>query len=110
MNAGCVTQRSQQESTATYTVTYSPAYRTSHALAKAADFDSRLTVIEKVLGMSSSASMNIDKQLPASAMIPTLDKLMRQVNVLTISSTSSLDASSRKVKQLTLEAEKLRGI
>ena len=95
---------------ATYTETYSPAYRTSHALAKAADFDSRLTVIEKVLGMSSSASMNIDKELPASAMIPTLDKLMRQVNVLTISSTSSLGASSRKLKQFTLEAEKLREI
>ena len=57
--------------------------------------------------MCSSAAVNIEKQLPASAMIPTLDELMRQVNVLTTSSTSSLDASSRKVKQLTLEAEKL---
>ena len=64
VSAGCVTQRSPREPMATYTVTYSLAYRTSHALAKAAGFDSRQTVIEMVLGMSSSAAVNIDKQPP----------------------------------------------
>lgn len=93
--------------TASYTVTYSPAFKKSHALAKAADFDNRLTVLEKVLGMSASALSNLDRALPSSAMIPTLEELSRQMSVLTNSSTSSLDAASRRVKQLTSEAEKL---
>ncbi|CAZ84266.1 unnamed protein product [Tuber melanosporum] len=94
-------------STATYTVTYAPAFKQSHALAKAADFDKRLTVLEKVLGMSASATVNVDKELPNSAMIPTLDELSRQMSVLTAPSTTSLDAANKRVKQLTLEAERL---
>ncbi|KAG0137503.1 Dynamitin-domain-containing protein [Tuber indicum] len=94
-------------STATYTVTYAPAFKQSHALAKAADFDKRLTVLEKVLGMSASATLNVDKELPNSAMIPTLDELSRQMSVLTAPSTTSLDAANKRVKQLTLEAERL---
>lgn len=88
-------------------MTYSPAFKKSHALAKAADFDTRLTVLEKVLGMSASALANPDRPLPSSAMIPALEELSRQMSVLTNSSTSSLDAASRRVKQLTQEAEKL---
>lgn len=88
-------------------MTYSPAFKKSHALAKAADFDTRLTVLEKVLGMSASALANPDRPLPSSAMIASLDELSRQMSVLTNSSTSSLDAASRRVKQLTQEAEKL---
>lgn len=88
-------------------MTYSPAFKKSHALAKAADFDTRLTVLEKVLGMSASALANPDRPLPSSAIIASLDELTRQMNVLTNSSTSSLDAASRRVKQLTQEAEKL---
>lgn len=88
-------------------MTYSPAFKKSHALAKAADFDSRLTVLEKVLGMSASALANPDRPLPSSAMIASLEELSRQMSILTNSSTSSLDAASRRVKQLTQEAEKL---
>lgn len=88
-------------------MTYSPAFKKSHALAKAADFDTRLTVLEKVLGMSASALANPDRPLPSSAMIASLEELSRQMSVLTNSSTSSLDAASRRVKQLTQEAEKL---
>jgi nuclear migration protein JNM1 len=88
-------------------VTYAPAFKQSHALAKAADFDKRLTVLEKVLGMSASATVNVDKELPNSAMIPTLDELSRQMSVLTAPSTTSLDAANKRVKQLTLEAERL---
>ncbi|RPA90550.1 hypothetical protein L873DRAFT_1831686 [Choiromyces venosus 120613-1] len=101
---GTVTKGS---STATYTVTYAPAFKQSHALAKAADFDNRLTVLEKVLGMSASSALNIDKELPNSAMIPTLDGLSRQMSALTAWSTSSLDAANKRVKQLTEGAEKL---
>jgi len=94
-------------STTTYPVTYAPTFKQSHALAKAADFDKRLTVLEKVLGMSASSTLNIDRELPNSAIVPTLDELSRQMSVLTASSTSSLDAANKRVKQLTQEAEKL---
>ncbi|KAL0631703.1 hypothetical protein Q9L58_009417 [Maublancomyces gigas] len=57
--------------------------------------------------MSASALANPDRPLPSSAMIASLDELSRQMSVLTNSSTSSLDAASRRVKQLTQEAEKL---
>ncbi|KAL7269340.1 hypothetical protein RUND412_008003 [Rhizina undulata] len=92
---------------ATYSVTYAPSYKKSHALAKAADFDNRITILEKALGLSSSALANIDKQLPSSAMIPTLVELQRQVTILSNSTGSSLDAASRRVKQLVSETEKL---
>lgn len=60
-----------------------------------------------MLGMSASALSKADRALPSSAMIASLDELSRQMSVLTNSSTSSLDAASRRVKQLTQEAEKL---
>jgi len=91
---------------ATYTVTYAPSYQQSHALAKAADFDTRLMVLEKVLGIGSSATFNLDRVAPKS-ILPTLDILDKQVSTLSSSSASSLDSISRKVRQLTQEAEKL---
>ncbi|KAH0609118.1 uncharacterized protein H6S33_001346 [Morchella sextelata] len=93
--------------TASYTITYAPTFKHTHALAKAADFDTRLTVLEKCIGMPTSALSDPSRPLPASSIIPTLDELARQMSVLTSSSTSSLDAASRRVRQLTQEAEKL---
>lgn len=72
-----------------------------------ADFDARLTVLEKVLGMSSSALTNLDASLPTHAMIPTINTLNKQISMLTSATTSSLDAASRRVKVLVSEAEKL---
>ena len=72
-----------------------------------ADFDRRMTVLEKVLGMAGSALTDAEQQLPANAVIPHLDELARQMEVLSGSTTSSLDAASRRVKQLTLDTEKL---
>ncbi|KAI9640656.1 hypothetical protein NHQ30_010963 [Ciborinia camelliae] len=87
----------------TYTVTYAPTYQQSHALAKAADFDGRLALLEKVLGLNST----MDSTSNSIAVLPTLDILERQVSILTESTPSSLDSISRRVRTLTQEAEKL---
>ncbi|KAJ8071565.1 hypothetical protein OCU04_001888 [Sclerotinia nivalis] len=87
----------------TYTVTYAPTYQQSHALAKAADFDARLALLEKVLGLNST----MDFTSSSIAVLPTLDILERQVSILTESTPSSLDSISRRVRTLTQEAEKL---
>ena len=90
----------------TYTVTYAPTYQQSHALAKAADFDGRLAMLEKALGIS-------PQELPLSAtgtpksILPTLDTLQRQISVLSESTPSFLDSISRRVRTLTQEAERL---
>jgi nuclear migration protein JNM1 len=92
------------EEPATYTVTYAPTYQQSHALAKAADFDGRLAMLEKVLGLGSTTLPSANGR---SAILPTLDTLQRQISVLSESTPSSLDSISRRVRTLTLEADKL---
>jgi nuclear migration protein JNM1 len=87
----------------TYTITYAPTYQQSHALAKAADFDGRLALLERVLGLNST----IDATDNTKPIIPTLDVLQRQVFLLTESTPSSLDSISRRVRTLTQEAERL---
>lgn len=90
---------------ATYTVTYAPTYQQSHALAKAADFDGRLVMLEKVLGLGSAASPTANG-VP-NALLPTLDTLRKQISVLSESTPSSLDSISRRVRTLTQEADRL---
>lgn len=91
----------------TYTVTYAPEYQQNRALVKAADFDSRLTLIERALGISSVAEPAIDVKGAPLTILPTLDALQRQVLVLSESSPSSLDSISRRVRTLTQETERL---
>lgn len=91
----------------TYTVTYAPTYQQSHALAKAADFDSRLTLLERALGITATEIPIIDSNGIPKAILPKLDSLERQVSVVSESSASSLDNISRGVRLLTQEAEKL---
>ncbi|KAL1852118.1 hypothetical protein Daus18300_012265 [Diaporthe australafricana] len=95
-----------QDST-TYTVTYAPTYEQTHALAKAADFDERLALLEKAIGIGSSALPELDSSGLPRAIVPTLEKLQKQVSTLSEASSSSLDTISRKVRQLTQEAEQL---
>lgn len=90
---------------ATYTVTYAPTYQQSHALAKAADFDARLAMLEKVLGLNSS-EMSPNNSI-GKAILPTLDNVQRQVSVLSEATPSSLDSISRRVRTLIQEAERL---
>jgi nuclear migration protein JNM1 len=91
----------------TYTVTYAPVYQQSHALAKAADFDGRLAMLEKSLGLSSSALPTADGTSVPRAILPALEILQRQISLLNDSTPSSLDSISRRVRTLTQEAERL---
>lgn len=91
----------------TYTVTYAPDFQDSHTLAKAARFDDRLTMLEQVLGLNSSAIPELDAKGVPRAILPTLDTLQRQMLVLSETSASSLEGISRRVRSLTSEAERL---
>lgn len=102
-----IEDKSKTTDSATYTVTYAPTYQQSHALAKAADFDSRLSLLEKALGISSTTLHTLDTSSTPRAILPTLNNLHRQVSVLSDSSASSLDTISRRVRTLTAETEKL---
>lgn len=97
------TPQNATEDSATYTVTYAPSSEQDHALAKAADFDSRLTLLEKALGINTT----LPGDAPPTAVLPTLDTIQRQVSVLSESTPSSLDGISRRVRTLTQEAERL---
>ncbi|OLN88500.1 Dynactin subunit 2 [Colletotrichum chlorophyti] len=92
---------------ATYTVTYAPTYEQSHALAKAADFDRRLVLLEKAIGIGSSALPEVDINGLPRAILPTLDGLQKQITTLSQASTSNLDTVSRRVRTLITEAQDL---
>ena len=92
---------------ASYTVTYAPTYEQTHALAKAADFDCRLVILEKALGVGSVAMPEFDSNGLPRAIIPLLETLHRQISTLSEASTSSLDSISRRVRTLAQEAENL---
>ncbi len=89
-----------------YTVTYAPTYQQSHALAKAADFDARLSLVETLLGVETIHLPTQDRS-PTSAVLPVLDNLDRQISTLSSSTNSSLDLVDRKIKQLLQDAQKL---
>ena len=89
---------------ATYTVTYAPDYEQNHTLTKAADFDSRLALLEKALGINAAT---LPGDAAPTAILPTLDTIQRQVSVLSESTPASLDGISRRVRTLTQEAERL---
>lgn len=92
---------------ATYTVTYAPSYEQSHALAKAADFDRRLVMLEKGLGINSSSIPEVDSQGLPRAILPTLNSMEKQISTLAQASTANLDTISRRVRTLISEQEKL---
>ncbi|KAK0657197.1 Dynamitin-domain-containing protein [Cercophora newfieldiana] len=92
---------------ASYSVTYAPTYEQTHALAKAADFDHRLVVLERSLGVGSAAMPELDSNGLPRAIIPLLETLHKQVTTLSEASTASLDSISRRVRILGQEAEAL---
>lgn len=106
-NAEGAASEAAKDASATYTVTYAPSYEQTHALAKAADFDQRLALLEKAIGIGSSALPELDSSGLPRAIVPTLEKLQKQVSTLSEASSSSLDTISRKVRQLTQEADQL---
>ena len=93
-----------------FTVEYAPNYEQSHALAKAADLDSRVALLEKYIGTSSSAVPGAEETNLPKPILPTLEILEQQLTTLFTSSPSELDAISRKVHQTLQEAERLEEI
>lgn len=92
---------------ATYTVTYAPAYQADHDDAKVAALESRLTALERSLGITATAIPALDAKGIPVAVLPTIETLQRQMSVLLESTPSSLDNISRRVRTLTAEAERL---
>ena len=90
----------------TYTLSYAPNYQDHHTLAKVADFDSRLTLLETFLGIDTIALPTQDRP-SGKAILPTLQSFDRQFSILSNSSDTFLDSTHQKVRQLTLDAEKL---
>jgi len=95
------------EGQATYTVTYAPTFQQSHALAKAADFDGRLSLLETALGITQTELPSLTSSRAPRAILPTLETLQSQISVIMDSTPSSLDNISRRVRTLTQEAERL---
>lgn len=91
----------------TYTITYAPTYEQSHALAKAADFDRRLVMLERALGIASSSMPEVGEGGLPRAILPTLDSMEKQITTLAQASTANLDAISRRVRTLATEQDKL---
>lgn len=89
-----------------YTVTYAPNYAPTHTLSRVATFETRLTLLETLLGLS-SLPLPTQSRTHDKAILPTLDTLDRQITFLTTSSASTLDSISKKIRHLTTEAEKL---
>jgi nuclear migration protein JNM1 len=99
--------REAEADSATYTITYTPTYEQSHALAKATDFDRRLVLLEKSVGISSTVVPGVDPTGLPRAIMPTLESLQKQISTLSQASTSSLDGMSRRIRTLIQEAEQL---
>ncbi|KAL2270930.1 hypothetical protein VTJ83DRAFT_301 [Remersonia thermophila] len=91
----------------TYSITYAPTYEETHALAKAAEFESRLVMLERALGVGSTASPEFDSTGLPRAVIPTLEDLQKKISTLSEASVPSLDKIGRQVRQLAQEAENL---
>ncbi|KAH8177659.1 dynamitin domain-containing protein [Sarocladium implicatum] len=92
---------------ATYTLTYAPSYEQTHALAKAADFDRRLLMLEQGLGISASSAVETNGAGLTRAMLPTLQSLEQQISTLAQASTANLDAISRRVRTLAADQQQL---
>ncbi|KAK0383191.1 hypothetical protein NLU13_9104 [Sarocladium strictum] len=92
---------------ATYTLTYAPSYEQTHALAKAADFDRRLLMLEQGLGINASSAVETNGVGLPRAMLPTLESLEKQISTLAQASTANLDAISRRVRTLAADQQQL---
>lgn len=89
-----------------YKLSYAPEYDQQHSLAKIADFDTRLTLLETVLGVDTIA-FPTQASSQDKSVLPTLEKLDNQVSVLSASTESNLDSANRRVRQLTQDTQRL---
>ncbi|MCJ1380347.1 hypothetical protein MMC17_003450 [Xylographa soralifera] len=85
---------------------YLPTYRSANLLTKAAAFDTRLTLLEHLLGLD-AFPLPTYSSTPPKPILPTLALLDHHLTILTTSSASSLDTLSTQIHDLTLSTEKL---
>ena len=100
------TPAQQNAPNSTYTFTYAPSYSEEHTLSKVSDFDSRLTLLEALLGLDTIPLPTQDRS-PSKAVLPALDSLDKQLATLSTPTEVSLDKLSGRVKQLTQDAKEL---
>ncbi|ERS99835.1 dynactin 2 [Sporothrix schenckii 1099-18] len=79
-----------------------PSAAGAHALAQTADFDRRLVLLERSIGIEGGDGAGLPR-----AILPTLDALQRQIGTLADASTASLDGIARRVRTLAQEADQL---
>ncbi|KAI9701670.1 MAG: hypothetical protein M1820_006441 [Bogoriella megaspora] len=99
-------KRDQLSAQTRFTVDYAPNYEQSHALAKAADLDARLALLEKYIGSTSSIPGTKETTVP-EPILPALEHLGQQLTTIATASPSSLDAVGHKIHQSLQDAERL---
>lgn len=75
-------------------------------LSKVAEFDARLALIETLMGID-TIPLPTQEREPTRAVFPFIEQLDRQITALSTSTDTSLDSISRRVRQLTQDAQRL---
>ncbi|OCK81027.1 hypothetical protein K432DRAFT_442690 [Lepidopterella palustris CBS 459.81] len=89
--------------------TQAPPVQLTHVLTKAAEFDSRLSFLEKSLGLNETNMPDIADN-PPKPILYSLENLEQMMSIVSEASTSSLDAASQSVRKLIQEAEHLHEV
>ncbi|KAF2099612.1 hypothetical protein NA57DRAFT_55565 [Rhizodiscina lignyota] len=92
--------------TTSHVMDISPEQR-AQIFAKAAEFDDRLSSLEKVLGLDANTMPDISSNDPKSILYTLTDLDRHIATINSTSSTDALDSANRRVRQLTQEAERL---
>ncbi|KAF2756606.1 hypothetical protein EJ05DRAFT_512238 [Pseudovirgaria hyperparasitica] len=87
-----------------------PPQQQEYLLAQAADFDTRLAALEATLGLNSITMPDLGTNPPVFSVIQSLEQLDSQLSTIASTTPSTLDAHSRKVRELISDAEKLDAI
>ena len=96
----------EEQDSSAYNDTHESRYDGNYALTKVAEFDSRMTFLESILGLDALPLPTQDRN-SAQPILPTLTKLEKQLSALSSSSGSTLDSMGKRVRQLTQDTEKL---
>ncbi|KAF2468209.1 uncharacterized protein BDR25DRAFT_290906 [Lindgomyces ingoldianus] len=76
-------------------------------LNQAADFDHRLTNLERSLGLNGNTMPDLADKAPFP-IFPTLEKLEQTISTLADASSGNLDAAAQQIKKMILDAEQLK--
>ncbi|MCJ1442788.1 MAG: hypothetical protein MMC23_003285 [Stictis urceolatum] len=79
----------------------------AHALSLAATFDTRLTTLETALGLPSLPLATQSPSYAPKPLLPSLDILDKQLDILSSASPPFLDTLSARLRQLTFDADAL---